>query len=110
MQRAPAVAKEIFVNNSATIYPVQTTGAADFLAGNYATGQIEGRLNAGLGLMMSDLGAFVNFTSTGLFSGLGNFSVPDQEGLDVVLESLISSTVRQDDVYVKEKTELGIGL
>ncbi len=110
LQHAPAVAKAIFVNASATIYPVQTVGAADFLADNYTTAQIDGRLNAGLGLIMSDLGAFVNFASSGLFSGAGNFSIPDQEGLDKVLQTLISSTVRKDHVYVNEKTGLGIGL
>lgn len=110
LQRAPAVAKAIFVNNSATIYPVQSTGAADFLADNYTTAQIDGRFNAGLGMIMRDMGAFVKFASSGLFSGAANYSITDHEGLGVVLQTLISSTVRKDHVYVDEKTGLGIGL
>jgi hypothetical protein len=110
LQRAPAVAKAIFVNNSATIYPVQTTGAADFLADPYSTAQINGRLNAGLGLIMSDLSAFVKFASSGLFSGPGNYSIPDHEGLGAVRKTFISSTVREDHVYVDERMGLGIGL
>ena len=110
LQHAPSVAQALFVNASATSYPIQTTGIEEYLADGSTTHLISGFLNKALALVMSDLDVFVNFTSSGLFSGAGNITVPDGDGLDGALKSLIGSAVHQDRNYGEWVNSLGIGI
>lgn len=54
--------------------------------------QMETTINAGLGLIMSDIPTFVNFASSGSFSGHESLSLPNvTNGLDLALRTYMTS-------------------
>ena len=110
LQHAPAVAQALFVNHSATAYPIETSGIEEYLASNDTIALLDGFISNGLDLVMSDLDVFVQFTSSGLFSGAENLTVTSETGLDTALQSLVTSTVRQDHVYATLVNNLGLGI
>ena len=83
----------------------------EYLSENTTIATLEAFFERGLGLIMSDLNAFVEFTSSGLFSGEGNFTIGSERGLDVALQSLITSTANnQDHTYVNLVNGLGLNI
>ena len=110
LQRAPAVAQSLLENASATAYPIQTSGVEEYLATGTTVETLNGLINRALGLIMSDLNNFVDFTSSGMFSGAYNFTIGSETGLDVALQSLITSTAHQDSNYVEMVRLLNIGI
>lgn len=110
LQHAPAVAQTLLVNVTATSYPIETNGVAEYLSTNTTIAVLDEFLNAGLGLIMGDLHAFVNFTSSGLFSAAENYTLTNEEGLDAALQILIGSAVRQDRAYLHLVDGLSLGI
>ena len=89
---------------------MQTSGVSQFLASDYGLQLLNGFLNAGLGLIMSDLNAFTEFTIGGAYSGAQNLTLQSFQGLDVGVETLIQSAVRQDHNYQSLVNGLGLGI
>ena len=82
----------------------------EYLAENTTIAILNAFFERGLGLIMSDINSFVDFTSSGLFSGEGNFTIGSERGLDVALQSLITSTANQDHAYVNLVNGLGLNI
>ncbi|KAL6712916.1 hypothetical protein ACLMJK_009471 [Lecanora helva] len=99
LQQAPGVAR--------AMWPVGTTDSQIFQISalesqlSTAVDQMENMLNAGLGLMMSDIPTFVNFASSGSFSGHESLSLPNvTDGLDFALKTYMTSeSLSQNDWF-----------
>ena len=110
LQGAPSVAQALLVNSSATAYPIETSGVEEYLSTNTTIATLNGFINQALTLIMKDLNIFVHFTSSGKFSGAQNLTIGSQAGLDVALQSLVTSTARDDSNYVNLIRALGLGI
>lgn len=88
--QAPTVARGIWPAGTESSQSIQIADVESEL--NNATGTTAMMLNSGLELLMSDMPSFVEFASTGMFSGSDSFSLPKEvDGLDVALKTFIVS-------------------
>lgn len=88
--QAPTVARGIWPAGTESSQDVQIANVENEL--NNATSETSAMLNAGLQLLMSDMTSFVNFASTGMFSGAEPLSLPTEvSGLDMALRTFIVS-------------------
>lgn len=88
--QAPTVARGIWPAGTQSSQSIQIGDVESEL--NNATGTTAIMLNSGLELIMSDMPSFVEFASTGMFSGSDSLSLPEQvNGLDVALKTFIVS-------------------
>ena len=90
LQQAPGVAKAMWPAGTTDSQIFQISALETELAA--AKTQIEGVINNGLGLIMSDIPTFVNFASSGAFSGHDTLSLPNvTTGLDFALKTYMTS-------------------
>ena len=90
LQQAPGVAKAIWPEGTTDSQIFQISALESQVAA--ATNQLAQVINNGLGLIMSDVPTFVNFASSGSFSGPESFSLPnDTIGLDFALKTYMTS-------------------
>ncbi|CAD6577221.1 MAG: hypothetical protein ASARMPREDX12_008269 [Alectoria sarmentosa] len=88
--QAPTVARGIWPAGTESSQSIQIGDVENEL--NNATGISALMLNSGLELLMSDMPSFVEFASTGMFSGSDSFSLSKEvDGLDVALKTFIVS-------------------
>lgn len=88
--QAPTVARGIWPAGTQSSQSIQIGDVENEL--NNATGSTAIMLNSGLELLMSDMPSFVEFASTGMFSGSDSLSLPKEvDGLDVALKTFIVS-------------------
>lgn len=88
--QAPTVARGIWPAGTESSQSIQIGDVENEL--NNATGTTAVMLNSGLELLMSDMPSFVEFASTGMFSGSDSLSLPKEvDGLDVALKTFIVS-------------------
>lgn len=88
--QAPTVARGIWPAGTQSSQSIQIGDIENEL--NNATGTTAIMLNSGLELLMSDMPSFVEFASTGMFSGSESLSLPKEvDGLDVALKTFIVS-------------------
>jgi len=101
---APTVARGIWPAGSQSSQSVQIANIENEL--NNATSETAAMLNAGLELLMSDIPSFVNFASTGMFSGSQPLSLPSEvNGLDMALRTfIVSGAMAQNgwQVYIQQ--------
>ena len=90
LQQAPGVAKALWPAGTTDSQIFQISALENELAA--AKDQIEAHINGGLGLIMSDLPTFVNFASSGAFSGHESLSLPNiTDGIDFALKTYMTS-------------------
>ena len=90
LQQAPGVAKALWPAGTTDSQIFQMSALESELTA--AKDQIEAIINSGLGLIMSDVPTFVNFASSGAFSGHESLSLPNvTEGLDFALKTYMTS-------------------
>ena len=89
-QNAPTVARGIWPAGTQNSQSIQIANIERELSN--ATTETSAMLNAGLQLLMSDMPSFVDFASTGMFSGSEPLSLPSQvDGLDIALRTYVVS-------------------
>jgi len=90
LQQAPGVAKALWPGGTTDSQIFQISALETEVAA--AKDQIELIINSGLGLIMSDVPTFVDFASSGAFSGHESLSLPNvTEGLDFGLKTYMTS-------------------
>jgi len=90
VNNAPTVARGIWPAGTQNSQSIQIAAIENEL--NNATSETAAMINAGLQLLMSDMPSFVNFASTGMFSGSEPLSLPSQvDGLEMALRTYIVS-------------------
>ena len=90
LQQAPGIAKAMWPSGTTDSQIFQISALDEQLSA--AVNQVETVINNGLGLIMSDLPTFVNFASSGAFSGSQSMSLPNEtQGLDFALKTYMTS-------------------
>ena len=88
--QAPTVARGMWPAGTESSIMIQIGDIESEL--NSALGNTSTMFNSGLELLMSDMPAFVDFASTGMFSGSQDLSLPKEvDGLDIALRTFIVS-------------------
>ena len=90
LQQAPSVGKTLWPQGSDASHFLQIGALSQALSN--ASSALQGQLNAGLELLMSDVPSFVNFTQSGAYSGMTSLALPTKtEGLDFAFSTYLLS-------------------
>ena len=107
LQQAPGVAKAIWPTGTTSSQMVQIGDLAGKLASTDS--EVSDMINEGLELLMTDVPSFINFASTGAWSGGNTYSLPGTvKGLDLGLKTFLVSTAMSQNL--KPKALVGVSI